>query len=99
MDGLGPLVSLCLLEESQHDINIVDWDFNSKNKQAWAAVIGLVALIFYSRTIYIFANSFIKNLNPFIKNQLSIIGLVKNLLSKYVTDSLPPVFGWSILVI
>ena len=46
---------------------------NSKNKQARAAIIGLIALIFYSRTINISANSFIKNPNPFIKNQLSII--------------------------
>ena len=62
-------------------------NINSKHKQAKAAVIGLIVLIFYSRTINIFSHSFTKNLNPFIKNQLSIIGLVKNLLPKYVTDS------------
>ena len=49
------------------------FSFNSKIKQAWTRVIGLIALIFFSRTIKIFANSFIKNQNPFIKNQLSII--------------------------
>ena len=46
---------------------------NSINKQIRAAFIGLIALIFDSKTIYIFANSFIKHLNPLIKNQLSII--------------------------
>ena len=46
---------------------------NSINKQVRAAVIGLIALIFDSKTINIFANSLIKNPNPFIKNQLSII--------------------------
>ena len=46
---------------------------NLLNKQVRAAVIGLTALIFDSKTIYIFANSFIKHPNPFIKNQLSII--------------------------
>ena len=45
---------------------------NSINKQVRAAVIGLIALIFDSKTINIFANSFIKYPNPFIKNQLSI---------------------------
>ena len=59
------------------------------------AVIGLIAMIFDSKTINIFANSFIKNPNPFIKNQLSIIQMVKNLLPKYVTDSLPQVFGYN----
>ena len=42
---------------------------NSINKQARAVVIGLIALIFDPKTINIFANSFIKHLNPFIKNQ------------------------------
>ena len=46
---------------------------NSINKQVTAAVIGLIAFIFDSKTINVFANSFIKNRNPFIKNQLSII--------------------------
>ena len=55
---------------------------NSKNKQARAAVIGLIALIFYSRTINIFTYSFIKNLNPYIKNQLSIIWTCKEPVSK-----------------
>ena len=69
---------------------------NSINKQVMLAVIGLIAMIFDSKTINIFANSFIKNPNPFIKNQLSIIRTVKNLLPKYVTDSLPPVFGYKL---
>ena len=55
---------------------------NSKNKQARAALIGLIALIFYSRTINIFANSFIKNPNSFIKNQLSIIWTGKEPVTK-----------------
>ena len=41
---------------------------NSINKQVRAVVIGLIALIFDSKTIIIFANSFIKYPNPFIKN-------------------------------
>ena len=69
---------------------------NSKNKQARAAVIGLITLIFYSRTINNLAQSFLKNPNPFIKNSYPSFGLTKNLLSKYITDSLPPVFGLSI---
>ena len=48
-------------------------DNKNVNKQVREAVIGLIALIFASKTINIFANYFIKNLNPFIKNQLSII--------------------------
>ena len=55
---------------------------NSINKQVQAAVIGLIALIFGSKTINIFANSFIKNLNPFIKNQLSIIRTGKEPVTK-----------------
>ena len=39
---------------------------NSINKQVRAAVIGLIALIFDSKTINIFAYSVIKNLNAFI---------------------------------
>ena len=39
---------------------------NSNNKQARAAGIGLIASIFYSRTINIFAIFLIKNPNPFI---------------------------------
>ena len=46
---------------------------NSTNKQARATVIGLIALISDPKTIYIFADSFIKHPNPYIKNQLSII--------------------------
>ena len=46
---------------------------NSINKQVRAAVIGLIALKFDSKTINIFAIYFIKNPNLFIKNQLSII--------------------------
>ena len=57
-------------------------NINSKLKQARAAVIGLIVLIFYSRTINIFSNSFIKNLNPFIKNQLSIIWIGKKPVTK-----------------
>ena len=48
-------------------------DNKNVNKQVREAVIGLIALIFASKTINIFANYFIKNLNPFIKNQLPII--------------------------
>ena len=55
---------------------------NSINKQVRAAVIGLIALIFDSKTIYIFANSFIKHPNPFIKNQLSIIRTGKEPVTK-----------------
>ena len=39
---------------------------NSINKQVRASVIGLIALIFDSKTINIFANYFIKHPNPFI---------------------------------
>ena len=46
---------------------------NSINKQVRAALKCQIALMFDSKTINIFANSFIKNQNPFIKNQLSII--------------------------
>ena len=46
---------------------------NSIKKKTRASVQGLIALIFDSKTINIFANSFIKHPNPFIKNQLSII--------------------------
>ena len=35
--------------------------------------LSLIVLIFDSKIINIFANSFIKHPNPFIKNQLSII--------------------------
>ena len=55
---------------------------NSINKQVRAAVIGLIALIFDSKTINIFANSFIKHPNPFIKNQLSIIRTGKEPVTK-----------------
>ena len=73
---------------------------NSINKQVRAAVIGPNVLIFYSKTINIFANSYIKHPNPFIKNQLSIIRTGKEPVTKICyTDSLPPVFGLSILVI
>ena len=54
----------------------------SKNIQTKATVIGLIALIFYSRTINIFGNSFIKNRNPFIKKQLSIIWTDKEPVTK-----------------
>ena len=79
------LVSSCLLEESQHDRNIVDWaviSLNSINKQVRAAVIGIIALIFDSKTINIFANSFIKHPNSFIKNQLSVIQTGKEPVTK-----------------
>ena len=46
---------------------------NSINQHVRVVVIGLIALIFISKTTNIFANSFIKYPNPFIKNQLSII--------------------------
>ena len=55
---------------------------NLINKQARAVVIGLIALIFDSKTINIFANSFIKYPNPFIKNQLSIIQTGKEPVTK-----------------
>ena len=55
---------------------------NSINKQVRAVVIGLIALIFDSKTIYIFANSFIKYPNPFIKNQLSIFQTGKEPVTK-----------------
>ena len=55
---------------------------NSINKQVRAVVIGLIALIFDSKTINIFANSFIKYPNPFIKNQLSIIQTGKGPVTK-----------------
>ena len=54
----------------------------SINKQVRAAVIGLIALIFGSKTINIFANSFIKHPNPFIKNQLSIVRTGKEPVTK-----------------
>ena len=53
---------------------------NSINKQARA--VGLIALIFDPKTINIFANSFIKHPNPFIKNQLSIIRTGKEPVTK-----------------
>ena len=55
---------------------------NSINKQVRAVVIGLIALIFDSKTINICANSFIKYPNPFIKNQLSIIQTGKEPVTK-----------------
>ena len=56
---------------------------NLINKQVRAAVIGLIALIFDSKTINIFAYFFIKNPNPFIKNQLlSIIPTGKEPVTK-----------------
>ena len=55
---------------------------NLINKQARAAVIGLITLIFDSKTINIFANSFIKNPNPVIKNQLFIIRTGKEPVTK-----------------
>ena len=48
---------------------------NSINKQVRAAV-------YDSKTINIFANSIIKNPNPFIKNQLSIIRTGKEPVTK-----------------
>ena len=50
---------------------------NSINKQVRAAVIGLIALIFDSKTINIFANSFIKH-----PNQLFIIRTGKEPVTK-----------------
>ena len=55
---------------------------NLINKQVRAAALGLNALIFDTKTINIFANSFIKNPNPFIKNQLSIIRTGKEPVTK-----------------
>ena len=78
------LVSPCLLEESQDDRLLLTGplSLNSINKQVRAAVIGLIALIFDSKTINIFANYFIKNPNSFIKNQLSIIRTGKEPVTK-----------------
>ena len=42
---------------------------NPINKQARAVVIGRIAFIFDYKTITIFANYFLKNPNPFMKNQ------------------------------
>ena len=58
------------------------FSLNSINKQVRAAVIGLISLIFDSKTINIFANYFIKNPNPFIKNQLSTIWTGKEPVTK-----------------
>ena len=58
------------------------FSLNSINKQARSVVIGLIALIFDPKTINIFANSFIKHPNPFIKNQLSIIRTCKEPVTK-----------------
>ena len=55
---------------------------NLINKQVRAAVICLIALLFDSKTISIFANSFIKHPNTFIKNQLSIIRTGKEPVTK-----------------
>ena len=55
---------------------------NSTNKRVRAAVIGLIGLILDSKAINIFANSFIKHPNPFIKNQLSIIRTGKEPVTK-----------------
>ena len=55
---------------------------NSINKQVRAAVICLIGLIFDSKTINIFVYFFIKNQNPFIKNQLSVIGTGKEPVTK-----------------
>ena len=55
---------------------------NSIKKQVRAAVIGLIALIFDSKTINIFAYSVRKNPNAFIKNQLSIIRTGKEPVTK-----------------
>ena len=55
---------------------------NSINKQVRDAVVGLIALLFDSKTINIFATSFIKHQNPFTKNQLSIIRTGKEPVTK-----------------
>ena len=55
---------------------------NTINKQVRAVVLCVIALIFESKTINIFANSFIKYPNPFIKNQLSIIQTGKEPVTK-----------------
>ena len=60
----------------------VPFSLNSINKQVRAAVVGLIALILDSKIINIFANSFIKHPNPFIKNQLSIIRSCKEPVTK-----------------
>ena len=55
---------------------------NSINQQVRTAVIGQIALIFASKTVNIFAYFFIKNPNPFIKDQLSSIRTGKNPVTK-----------------
>ena len=55
---------------------------NSINKSVRASVQCLIALIFDSKIINIFAYSFIKHPNPFIKNQLSIIRTGKEPVTK-----------------
>ena len=63
---------------------LLTWPLGLKsiNKRVRAAVIGLIAFIFDSKTVNIFANSFIKHPNPFIKNQLSIIWTGKEPVTK-----------------
>ena len=85
MDGIGPFESLPVSWRSPIVTEIlltVTLSLNSINKQARAVVIGLIALIFDPKTINIFANSFIKHPNPFIKNQLSIIRTGKEPVTK-----------------
>ena len=55
---------------------------NLTKKSVRASVQCLIAMIFDSKTIKIFANSFIKHPNPFIKNQLSIIRTGKEPVTK-----------------
>ena len=57
---------------------------NSINKHDRAAVIGLIASIFDSKTI--FSNYFIKNQNPVIRNQLSIIRTGKEPVTKIYSE-------------
>ena len=85
MDGIGPFKSLPVSWRSPIMTEILltgTLSLNSINKQARAVVIGLIALIFDPKTINIFASSFIKHPNPFIKNQLSIIRTGKEPVTK-----------------
>ena len=84
-DGIGPFQPLPVSLRSPNITEILltgPLSLNSINKQVRAAVIGLIALVFDSKTINIFANSFIKHPNPFIKNQLSIIRTGKEPVTK-----------------
>ena len=71
LDGIGPFKSLPVSWRSPNMAEILltgPLSLNSINKQVRAAVIGLIALKFDSKTINIFAFFFIKNPNLFINH-------------------------------